>query len=90
MTDTVVKGVGDIDLLKNLSPAALESFRAANGGRLVIGVDVNEAPTAVALSPRSSPISGTTTLRPSRTVITSAEPVPASRSRPRTAVGNAS
>lgn len=43
LTDTVVKGVGDIDLLKNVSPAALEALRAANGGRLVLGVDVNEA-----------------------------------------------
>lgn len=43
LTDTVVKGVGDVDLLKNVTPSALESFRAANGGRLVLGVDVNEA-----------------------------------------------
>lgn len=43
LTDTVVKGVGDINLLKDLTPAALEALRAANGGRLVLGVDVNEA-----------------------------------------------
>jgi len=46
LTDTVVKGIGDIDLLKNVSPAALEALRAANGGRLVVGVDVNEAANA--------------------------------------------
>ena len=43
LTDTIVKGIGDIDLLKDVSPAALEALRAANGGRLVLGVDVNEA-----------------------------------------------
>lgn len=43
LTDTVVKGIGDINLLTNLSPLALEGLRAANGGRLVLGIDVNEA-----------------------------------------------
>ncbi len=43
LTDTVDKGVGDVNLLKNVSAAALEGYRAANGGRLVFGVDVNEA-----------------------------------------------
>jgi len=43
LTDTIDKGIGDINLLKNVSPATLEALRAANGGRLVFGVDVNEA-----------------------------------------------
>lgn len=43
LTDTIVKGTGDINLLKDLSASTLESLRAANGGRLVLGVDVNEA-----------------------------------------------
>jgi len=43
LTDTVDKGFGDVNLLKNVSPAGLEGLRAANGGRLVFGVDVNEA-----------------------------------------------
>ena len=43
LTDAIDKGVGNINLLKNVSPAALEGFRAANGGRLVFGVDINEA-----------------------------------------------
>jgi hypothetical protein len=43
LTDTIDKGVGGVNLLKNVSAAALEGFRAAHGGRLVFGVDVNEA-----------------------------------------------
>ncbi|MFY8117865.1 MAG: LruC domain-containing protein [Roseateles sp.] len=43
LTDTVDKGMGDINLFKNLSAAQLEAFRSANGGLLVFGVDINEA-----------------------------------------------
>lgn len=43
LTDTVVKGVGDVNLLKDTNAGALEAYRTTNGGRLVFGVDVNEA-----------------------------------------------
>ena len=35
-------GIGNIDLLKDLTPAQLESLRLDSGGRLVLAVDVNE------------------------------------------------
>jgi hypothetical protein len=43
LTDTIDRGVGDINLLKDVSAAVLEAQRTAHGGRLVFGVDINEA-----------------------------------------------
>lgn len=43
LTDTIDKGAGNVDLLKNVSAAALEGYRQANDGRLVFGIDINEA-----------------------------------------------
>jgi Domain of unknown function (DUF4842) len=43
LTDTIDRGIGDINLFKNLDAATLESYRSAHGGKLVFGVDVNEA-----------------------------------------------
>lgn len=45
LTDTISKGIGDINLLKNIDAAQLEAYRATYGSRagIAFGVDVNEA-----------------------------------------------
>lgn len=45
LTDTIAKGVGDIDLSKNIDPIQLEGYRASYGSKtgIAFGVDVNEA-----------------------------------------------
>lgn len=45
LTDTVVKGVGDVDLLKDITASQLEGYRATYGASVGIafGVDVNES-----------------------------------------------
>ena len=43
LTDTIKKGVGAINLLKDLTPAQLETLRTLSGGKLIFGVDINEA-----------------------------------------------
>jgi LruC domain-containing protein len=43
LTDVVRQGVGDLDLLRDVTPATLEAFRQAGGGELVLAIDVNEA-----------------------------------------------
>lgn len=45
LTDTIAKGVGDVDLQKNIDPALLEGYRASYGSKtgIAFGVDVNEA-----------------------------------------------
>lgn len=43
LTDTIDRGVGDVNLLKDVTVAVLEAQRTAHGGRLVFGVDINEA-----------------------------------------------
>ncbi len=41
LTDKIYQGSGSIDLLKNITPAALASY-LTSGGNLMLGVDVNE------------------------------------------------
>lgn len=36
------QGTGNIDLLKDVTPEALENYRVDNGGFLIFGVDINE------------------------------------------------
>lgn len=43
LTDRVRKGIGDIDLLKDVTAAQLEAYRLDNQNTLVFGVDINEA-----------------------------------------------
>lgn len=44
LTDHIsTNGIGQINLLKNLSPLQLEAFRQDNNGMIVLGVDVSEA-----------------------------------------------
>lgn len=43
LTDTIDKGQGNIQLFKNLNASQLEAYRTAHGGKLVFGVDINEA-----------------------------------------------
>ena len=33
LTDTIAKGVGDVDLQKNIDPALLEGYRASYGSK---------------------------------------------------------
>lgn len=45
LTDTIAKGVGDVNLLKDLTASTLEGYRATYGSKtgIAFGVDVNEA-----------------------------------------------
>lgn len=43
LTDRIVQGVGEIDLLKDVTAAQLETYRLDNQSTLVFGVDINEA-----------------------------------------------
>jgi len=43
LTDTVDKGIGEINLFKNVGGTQLEAYRSANQGFLVFAVDINEA-----------------------------------------------
>lgn len=45
LTDRIAgnTGIGNINLLKDISPSSLEIFRQENGGKLIFGIDINES-----------------------------------------------
>jgi LruC domain-containing protein len=45
LTDRIAgnTGIGNINLLKDIAPSSLETFRQENGGKLILGIDINES-----------------------------------------------